>query len=436
MVLRLALLCLVACGSTREKSTPVEAPAGGSAVERAPPAMRPVAIAIVFSGWEMWIGNDELAGPEEHERYPGVLRPFQEGLGRLQLTDFPAGSQAAVITYTDTATTRHPMQPIEKLGAAAFGQQKDYFGVIDRDLVGGVKLGLDELAKVKDARRILVVIGDGTDTIPARAKAELPALAARAVAEKVEVVSLVYKAMLSSPATPIVAFDPGAQTVNTVDGIAEQLAWLFARVKKPPEVARRGGAKGLALALLVNGSEIWLGNDDFTPANDPSRYEGALKPIRAALETSMTGFPAGSQVMLLTYASQARVRAAATPVESFDVRALGVQRDYYGAIGTELVGGVTFALTELVSIDAKRRVLVILGDGTDTNPDAAQDRLRQLAKRAAEHRIEVYALVLKGALSDENTVVTAIDRNARIVPTAGELTSELSALLATLRRKP
>ena len=441
-LLRCALLglCLLACGSPPPK--PVEPPVGAgtrSAVPPPPPqpvAAKPVAVTIVFQGWEMWIGNDQLTDISENEHYLGVLRPLQENWARLQLTGFPAGSQAALVTYAEGATVRHPMAPIEKLTAAAFGEQKDYVGTIDRDLVAGIKLGLDELAKTKDHRRILVVIGDGTDTTPHKAKVELAALAKRAAAENVEMVSLVYKGALSTPDIPLREFDPGALVVNSVEGITDQLGWLFARVKQPPVVAKPGGGKGLVLALLINGSEIWIGNDDFTPANDPSRYPGALNAIRTALEVSMKGFPAGSQAMVMTYESKARVRAPAMPIESFDVqRALGVQRDYYSAIGSELVSGVTFAFTELLKLDGARRVLVIVGDGTDTNNEAAKTQLRALAKRAAEHKIEVYAVVFKGELSDETTVVNVLDPNAQTAASTNELTAKLVEVLTRLRKK-
>ncbi|HUS29014.1 MAG TPA: hypothetical protein VMZ53_10900 [Kofleriaceae bacterium] len=432
-----ALLCMLACGSPQP--APVAPPLSGSAAApEAPPVATPVAIAFVIEGWEMWVGNDQIPDIDEREQYQGALQPFKEAFGRLKLTDFPAGSQAAVVTYTDRATVRQPMQPIDKLTPAAFGEQKDYFGTIDRDLVSGVTAGLDELAKAKNARRILVVIGDGNDSHPSTAKAALGELAKRAAAEKVEVVSLRYLGPLSSPSSNVSAFDPATLTINSIAGITDQLDFLFTRLKKPPVAAASTTAikAPLVVAFLVNGSEVWMGNDDVEPQDSPARYVGALKPMRAAFEkAALTGFPAGSVAMLITYDSATKVRVPPMAIENFGARALGAQGDYHGGFGTELVSGVTGAFTELLKIDAARRVVVVIGDGNDTNNDTAKTQLQGLALRAAEYHIEVHALVFKGQLSEPGTVVTALVPNAETAASADDLTAKLVTLFSTLRKK-
>jgi hypothetical protein len=430
MFVRVALLCLLACGT---RTTTVEPPIAkdGSAQAR-PAARKPVAIAIVFEGWEMWVGNDQLDVPE-HERYAGALKPFKEALSRLDVSDFPAGSQAAVVTYGEGAKTRHAMQPVDKLVPEAFGEQKDYADTIDRDLAGGVKLGLDELAKVDGARRVLVVIGDGNDTNHDAAKGALAELATRAAKENVEIVSLVYQAPLSPPSRTIVFLDPGAVSVHSVDGIVDQLGFLFVRLKQRPS-APVGGKHAVALALVASGAETWMGNDDIVPPNDPGRYVGALKAIRAAFESTPTyGFPRGSVGMFATYDSSARIRVPMLPIDKLDLHAIGTQKDYYGAIGDELVGGVTLAFTELVKVQAGRRVLIVIGDGADTNNEAAKTQLQGLAKRAAEFHIEVHAIVYKSQLSVPETVVTVLDPNATVATTADEITAQLGALFSRVR---
>ncbi len=420
----LALLWVVACGSPHV--TPVEPPSKPVAPQ--PVAAKPVAIVFVVEGWEMWVGNDQLQDVPETERYMGVLKPFKDAFA---VTGLPAGSQAAVVTYTDHGTVRHPMAPIEKLSAAAFGEQKDYAGVIDRNLVAGVTLGLDELAKVHDARRVLVVISDGTDTNLDTAKAAFTALAARAAAENVKVVSLVYKAALSSPGTPLGAFDPNMLRVMSVDALANELAVLYEELAPQPVV---GGGSGVALTLLVSGAEVWMGNDDIVPADDPSRYTGALKPIRAAVERSpMTGFPAGSQGAVLKYDDTVQTQRRWGPIEKLDARALGDQQTYYGRIGTELVSGVRTAFAQLAKVNAARRVLIILGDGSDTNNDAAKAQLLDLAKQAAELHIEVHAIIYKGQLSSEGTVIKLLDPKASTATSADEITTQLAALLRGVR---
>jgi hypothetical protein len=424
---------LVACGS--KPATPsVERPTPPAPVAPTPAAATPVAVAFVLEGWEMWIGNDQIQAVPEDERTPGALNPFKEAFARVPMTRLPGGSMATVVTYGEHASVRHPMAPIAKLSAAAFGEQKDYAGVIDRDLVSGVTLGLDELAKVKGARRVLVVIGDGSDSHVDTAKDALRALAKRAAAENVQIVSLVYKAALSSPFTQIASFHPSVMTVNLLDALGGELEALFEGLEPQPVVAHVAGEKTVALALLVAGAEVWMGNDDIVPANDPARYMGALKGIRAALDRApMTGRPGGSQGMILTYGSKVQTQQRLGPIEKLDARAMGDQRTYYGTVGTELVSGVRSALAQLAQVDAARRVLVIVGDGSDTNNEVASAQLRDLAKQAAERHIEVHAIVYKSALSAEETVIAELAPRATTATTSDELTTQLAALLGGVR---
>jgi hypothetical protein len=437
MFWRCLVLCvLVACGSKHD--TGGEAKPGDPPTVKQPAAPKPVAIAFVFEGLEMWVGNDEIHAEDDPSRMLGVLKSFKEAFKRVALKDLPAGSKATVVTYTDHASVRRPMGPIETLTADAFGEQKDYAGAIDRNLVSGVTLGLDELKKVTDARRILVVIGDGTDEKADAAKVALAALAQRAAAENVEVQAIIYKGELSQPGHLLAPLDPEAVTANSMDAIAEQLNWSIARLAHPPLVAPPGGPPPpFTLAILLADQEVWMGNDDITPPEEEaSRYKGALNAIRGAFERSpMTGFPAGSQAMLITYDDKAKTKIPLTPIESLDARAIGNQKDYYRKVGTELVTGVRHAFTELAKLQGGRRVLIILGDGNDTNNEAAKTQLGQLAKQAAELHIEVYALVWKGPLSDNGSVITVLDPKATTSATTDELAADLVSLFRVLRNR-
>ena len=44
------------------------------------------------------------------------------------------------------------------------------------------------------------------------------------------------------------------------------------------------GTEKLAIAIVLNGWEIWIGNDDVLAEDDPSRYPGVLKSLEAALD--------------------------------------------------------------------------------------------------------------------------------------------------------
>ncbi len=430
----LALGVLLACGSNSASTGDPKSNPPPTAKPPAPP--QPVAVAFVFQGWEMWVGNDDIVPEEDPGRQLGVLKELEKGFERVPLKNLPPGSKGAVVSYGDRATVRQPMGPIASLTAASFGAQKDYAGVIDRNLVGGVTLGLDELAKVPDARRVLIVIGDGTDRNPEVAKVELAKLAKRAAAEKVEIVSIVYKAYLSSPGNQISVLDPNLVSVNSIDGILDQLGISFDLIAHPPVAAPPGPPPTFTLALLMADQEVWAGNDNIVPADEPDHYLGALKAIRAAFEKApMTGFPAGSQAMVITYDQRAQIKAPLMPIENLGAREIGTQKDTYRKVGTELVAGVRLAISELAKVTSGRRVLVILGDGNDTNNEAAKGQLRQLAKLAADQKVEVYALIYKGPLSIEGSVITELDPKATTSATTDQLTADLVALFRVLRNR-
>lgn len=427
---RAVVLCVVmaACGSPHREAV-VEKP------KSPPPApATPVAIAFVMEGWEGWVGNDEIPNLPEGEVHLGALKGLEEAFAKVSLASLPAGSTATVVSYGERAVVRHPMGPAATLKASAFGAQKDYLGVIDRDLVGGLTLGLDELAKVKDARRVLVVIGDGTDSNADTAKERLTALARRAEAEKVQIVSYVYKAELSSESTPLGAFDPNMQQISTLETITNALEVLSDRIAPQPVVAPTGSS--VALALLLGGGEIWMGNDDIEPADSPGRYLGALKPIRAAFARApLSGLPAGSQGLVLAYDDRVQTKKPLGPIEKLDAEAVGDQRSYYKRFGSELVVGARAAISQLGKIPAGRRVLVVIGDGNDTNNETAKVQLAQLAKEAAAQHVEVHAIIYKGPLSSDESVVQALAPDATTAKTGDDLTAQLVALFTTLRKK-
>lgn len=207
-------------------------------------------------------------------------------------------------------------------------------------------------------------------------------------------------------------------TVRGDDAPLEQLT-LVDQASKGTLVAtaKRDAKTPLALAIVVQGSEVWVGNDGVLPADDPSRFVGALAPMRKALGSGafVTGAPAGSQAMLITYGDKATVKAPLGPIANLTARAFGVQKDYVGQRAAELVKGVSLALAELAKAPAtaRKRVLVI-GDGTDVDTDKAKLALGKLALDAAAAHVELGAVIYKGALSDAASPLVAAVPDATV----------------------
>ncbi len=183
------------------------------------------------------------------------------------------------------------------------------------------------------------------------------------------------------------------------------------------------GPDSIAIAILFNGQEIWAGNDEIEPADSSARYPGALDGIRAGLvELDLAHrLPPGSQAALISYDQAVRELVPMGPAAQLTPAAIGTQRDYYSRIGTNLVDGVELALARLERTHTTRKLLLVLGDGNDVNNSAADLAFRDLETRARMARIEIAAIVYKGALSNEDTPITGLVRDVRMVSGAANL---------------
>lgn len=160
----------------------------------------PYSVALVYCGWEMWIGNDQNPDLQASDpsRWPGALLALKEALDQADLAHrAQPGTRGVLISYDEGAKVRVAMGPIANFTAAALGTQRDYAGTISFDLVKGLTRGVDELEKAPAGHRLMIVVSDGVDTYREQAVALLPALKQRIAALGIEVSSIVYKSELS-----------------------------------------------------------------------------------------------------------------------------------------------------------------------------------------------------------------------------------------------
>jgi hypothetical protein len=150
--------------------------------------------------------------------------------------------------------------------------------------------------------------------------------------------------------------------------------------------------------IVMNGSELWLGNDDIPAKDDDSvRCPGVLKPLKDALNklNFKDAGPPGSLGMVITYADKIIPKVPMGPLANITGDALGQQTDYRGGAGLELVQGIEAALAELHKAQTARKVLIVVGDGRDINPEVAKARLGVLKKQASQDQIQTFAIVYK-----------------------------------------
>jgi hypothetical protein len=196
------------------------------------------------------------------------------------------------------------------------------------------------------------------------------------------------------------------------------------------------GDQPIALAVAVLGQEVWMGNDDLTKADDPARYPGVLKALAKALDASKLAAvgPKGSQAAIISYGTGAAVRLPLGDLAKLRGAALGSQQTYAHAIGEDLVAGVTLAIAELSKATTARRAIIVIGDGNDTNNDAAKAQLLALKKQALSQGTELFAIVYRSAVSPEGEIVSRFARTTTVASTAN-LAAALTAIAIRLGQR-
>lgn len=207
---------------------------------------------------------------------------------------------------------------------------------------------------------------------------------------------------------------------------------------KPPVIVKASslrpftaGGETIAVALVINGQEVWIGNDDIEPEDSPSRYLGILKNLKTALQEVpfATAGPAGSKGILISYADKPEVKVAMGPLGAINAEALGSQKDYYKKIGTSMVEGISLAVAELKNVTASRKALIVVCDGNDSNPDSAPAALANLKKEAQQQNIQTFAIIYKGQLSDPANLITRMITQTQTVTNAEGIAAAIKGIL-------
>jgi hypothetical protein len=195
------------------------------------------------------------------------------------------------------------------------------------------------------------------------------------------------------------------------------------------------GNETVAIAIVMNTSEVWVGNDSLIGEGEPGRYLGILKGLEQAIDSVKIGdfVPPGSQGVVVTFADKAQVRVKMGPLSNITGNALGTQKEYQGTKGSELVKGIELAMAELHNVTAARKLMIIICDGADTNNDAAKVALKNDRALAGKDHIQAFGIIYRGQLSDETiNVVPNFTGQVTTVSTAENIASTMTAILSRL----
>ena len=196
------------------------------------------------------------------------------------------------------------------------------------------------------------------------------------------------------------------------------------------------GGETIAIAFVMLGWEIWIGNDQLLPEDDPSRYPGVLLALEQALDGVKfnESAPPGSLGELIVYNDKAFQKIPMGPLANITGPAFGSQKDYQGTKGKELVKAIELALADLHNAKTARKALIVITDGEDTDPDHAKAQLASLKKAAQQDHIQTFAIIYKGVqLTGEPVNVTpAMFTNISQVTSAENIATALKGILARM----
>jgi hypothetical protein len=137
----------------------------------------------------------------------------------------------------------------------------------------------------------------------------------------------------------------------------------------------------------------------FVIQSDEAFATANLATIEKALDATglAKACPPDSFGTIIAYAQDTQTKVAMGPLDRIKGRELGIAKDYKGKKGTSLATAVTLAFSELGKLEAPRKVVIIIGDGSDSDPKAP---FADLKKDAARQKIQLFAVVTKtGAVS-------------------------------------
>jgi hypothetical protein len=132
----------------------------------------------------------------------------------------------------------------------------------------------------------------------------------------------------------------------------------------------------LVLVVMVQGDEAWMGNESY---NQENPMPGGFAGLPDAIAELAKGAPPGSLGALIVFGGDVSVKYAMGDINGVS-GALGTQKNYEGKQGVPLIAGLQQAYNVLTGGERGRKVLIVLGDGSDMKVDSGPQITEEAAK--------------------------------------------------------
>ncbi len=186
----------------------------------------------------------------------------------------------------------------------------------------------------------------------------------------------------------------------------------------------------VAVTLLVQGTEHWIGTDKLGLLHDEDVRPGVLPGLAVELDRlNFHVLPHGSRMATATYSDRV-VHQADDSIAGWPLR---TQKDYLGNTRSDLSDAIEAVARGMYQREphVSRRVIVVLGDGCDDD-DADEDRRRALRGWLDGWRVELHAVVYKSTRSCGRLPIRELTAKVTHVTTVESLAAAAHRIVSTL----
>ncbi|HPH65217.1 MAG TPA: hypothetical protein PLF40_05705 [Kofleriaceae bacterium] len=190
-------------------------------------------------------------------------------------------------------------------------------------------------------------------------------------------------------------------------------------------------SRDLDLVLVVEGHNIWMGNETYE--KDPDAiYEGNFARLARSMDAFRRLGGGGSVVSLISYSHVDNLVVDHKLLADVRPALVGKQIDYRSGASTEVLAGMRRAMDLLRKDHARTKAIVLIGDGAVVNPDEDRSVLQAMVKQAETENIKVLAIIQAGALPVDDEVFSTAIPAAKVVTSEAEFAQQVDAIVAEL----